>query len=168
MRVRPSLFCVRLFFFLCRLSCSTGTFVDFPSSASPSRSFTMSRRLRYTSSHSHESSPPGDCNSRPSAEQTKTATATVHPSLIVPSSFQATHSHRRQAPYPPTDLAAEYLQCGYEPAQYSRAPSEKPIDPRYTSTASAFEHVDPDSLHYSIAPSSLSFHVPNLSDPEMR
>lgn len=146
-----------------------------------SRSFTMSRRPRYASSHSRGSSPRRD-SSLPVTEATyqdlhlnKTSSSNSiishhhHHHLTVPSSYQASNSRQRQASYPPTDLTAHYLPAGYEPSQYSRPPSsERLIDPRHISAISSFGIVDPDPLNFPIEPSSAAFNgQPDLSDPTL-
>lgn len=141
----------------------------------------MSRRLRYASSHSRESSPRDHHSSLPGAQSTvqdvnlsKTTTTTrqhhhQHHHLTVPPSYQASSSHPRQTTYAPADLTAQYLQTGYELSNYSRpSSSERPVNPRHTSAASALAISGPDPVDFHIDPSSLSFNVqPNISDPSL-
>lgn len=158
-------------FVFCLLSLSI-----FLARAGTSRSFTMSRRLRYASSHSRESSPRGDSSSLPSTEATfqdlnlaKSTTSTSRHHLTVPSSHQASASRQRQASYPPADLTAQYLHTGYEPSHYSRpSSSERLVNPRYNGAASAFGIPDSDPVDFQIDPSSLSFDLQqNISDPTL-
>ena len=136
----------------------------------------MSHRLRYASRHSRESSPRGDRSRRPGVESNiqdirlaKTTTTTSHHHLTVPSSYQASDSPQRQTSYPPADLTAQYLQTGYALSNYSRpSSSERPVNPRYNSAASAFEIPNSDSANFQIDPSPLSFNVqPTISDPSL-
>lgn len=122
----------------------------------------MSHRLRYTSSRSRESSPQRDSSNLPRVESTSQA----NHHLTVPSAYQASDSRLRQATYPPADLTTQYLQTGYDLSNYSRpSSSNRLLNPRYTSTASAFGASNSDSVDYQIDPTSLSFNVqPSISD----
>ena len=136
----------------------------------------MSRRLRYASDHSRESSSRGDHSTFPITEppfqdfqRTKTTTTTSYQHLTVPSSFQPSGSRQRHASYTPPDLTTQYLQAGYDPSGYSRSPSSEPlVHPRSTSAVSPFGTADsdPSASDFSIDPSSLGFNVhQNISDP---
>ena len=129
-------------------------------------------RSRLSPSHSRRSSTRGDHNlsvTQATFQDLHLQETTGGQHLSLPLAYQNSESPYRRPSYPQSELGTSYLESGYDPSTYSRAPSsERFINPQRTSPVSTFGIPDPDPLSYPIDPDTTNFEIPqNISDPAL-